>query len=98
DQNIARVFQVAGRDAKAANGDKRVAAPIAEPGIAGDEGLSLAALDEICVRRAFERTGEIFPAGLYYRSYLGIPRFGGFDFGGRVPFSRKHEHRRFVRK
>src|SRR5205823_8500412 len=60
EQNIARVFQMSGRDAEAANGDKRVAAPIAEPGVAGDEGFAFAALDEICVRRAFEWTGEIF--------------------------------------
>src|SRR6266536_1490993 len=46
DQNIARVFQMSGRDAEAANRDKRVATPIAEPGVAGDKGLSLAALDE----------------------------------------------------
>src|SRR6059058_3874052 len=60
EQNIARVFQMSGRDAEAANRNKRVAAPIAEPGVAGDEGLSLAALDEICVGGAFERTGETF--------------------------------------
>src|SRR6266700_8024616 len=58
EQNIARIFQMAGRDAKAANRDKRVAAPIAEPWIAGDKDLSWAALDEICVGGAFERTGE----------------------------------------
>src|SRR5207248_8020104 len=45
-QNIARVFKVAGRDAKAANRNKRVAAPIAETGVAGDKGLSLTTLDE----------------------------------------------------
>ena len=89
---------MAGRDAEAANRDKRVAAPIAEPGVAGDKGLSFAALDEICVGGAFERTGEIFPAGLLDRPDLGIPRFDGFDVGGRVSFSREHEHRRFLRK
>src|SRR5213075_1526610 len=41
EQNIARVFQVAGRNAETANRDKRVTAPIAEPGVAGDKGLSL---------------------------------------------------------
>src|SRR5438093_13223212 len=43
EQNIACIFQMAGRDAEAANRDKRVAAPIAEPWVTGDEGLSLAA-------------------------------------------------------
>src|SRR5439155_6566704 len=98
EQNIARVFKMPGRDAKAANRDKRVAAPIAEPGIAGDEGLSFAALDEICVGGAFERTGEIFPASLLGRPNLGMTRFDGFDVGARVSFSREQEHRRFVRK
>src|SRR5213083_1489229 len=70
EQNIARVFQVAGRDAKAANRDKRVAAPIAEPWIAGDERLSLAALYQVLIGGAFERTGEIFPASLLGRPDL----------------------------
>src|SRR2546426_7676615 len=87
-----------GCDAEPAQRDKRVASPISEPGVAGDKGLSLAALDEICVGGAFERTGEIFPASLLDRSDLGIPRFGGFDVGDRVSFSREHEHRRFLRK
>src|SRR5947207_12049231 len=56
EQNIARVFQMAGRDAEAANRNKRVPAPLAEPGIAGDERLSLAALDKIFVAGAFEWT------------------------------------------
>ena len=47
---------------------------------------------------AFERTAEIFPAGLLDRSDLGMTRFDGFDVGGRVSFSREHEHRRFLRK
>ena len=89
---------MAGRDAKAANRDKRVAAPISEPWIAGNERLSFAALYQVLIGGAFERTGEIFPAGLLDRPDLGIPRFDGFDLGDRVSFSRKHEHRRFVRK
>ena len=97
-QNIARFFQMAGRDAKAAKRDKRVASPIAEPRITGDKGFSFAALDEICVGGAFERTGEILPAGLLDRPDLGMMRFDGFDVGDRVSFSREHQHRRFLRK
>jgi hypothetical protein len=36
--------------------------------------------------------------GLLDRPDLGIPRFDGFDVGGRVSFSREHEHRRFLGK
>src|SRR5882724_9043661 len=75
-----------------------VSAPIAEPGVAGDKGLSLAALDEIRVSGTFERTGEILPAALLDRPDLGMTRFNGFDVGDRVSFSREHQHRRFLGK
>src|SRR5436189_3774141 len=78
-QNISRVFQMAGRDAEAANRNKRVAAPIAEPWVTGNKGFSFAALDEIRISGTFERTGEILPAALLDRPDLGMTRFNGFD-------------------
>src|SRR5207249_7795265 len=97
-QDVARFFKMPGRDAQTAQCNKRVAPPIAEPWIASDEGLSFAALDEIRVSGAFERTGKILPAGLLDRSDLGMTRFDGFNVGDRVSFSREHQHRRFAGK
>ena len=77
-QDVARFFEPADRDAQTAQSDKRVASPIAKPRISSDEGLAFAAFDEIHVSGALERAGKILPTGLLDRSDLGMTRFDGF--------------------
>src|SRR5262249_30842003 len=67
--------------------------PIAKPWVTGDKSFAFASPHEVCVSGAFERTGEIFPAGLLDRSDMGMTRVDGFDVGDRVSFSREHQHR-----
>jgi len=72
--------------------------PITKPRITGNQGFTLTALDQISISRLFERALEISPAMQLVRPDLALTRFGGFDIGDRVPFSREHEHRRFLGK
>src|SRR5438128_2619855 len=74
-QNVACFFEMTSRDAEPAQRDKRVASPIAEPWVAGDERFSVAAFYQIRVGGAFERTGEIISAGLLDRPDLSMTRF-----------------------
>ena len=47
-----------GGQANTAQCDERVAAPVGKPGIAGDDRLACAALDEIGISRAMQRRGK----------------------------------------
>ena len=51
-QDGARLVQPAGRETEAAQGDEGVPAPVAEPGIAGDDGLPFSTASQVGVRRA----------------------------------------------
>ena len=78
EQDRARVVEPAGRQAQTPQRDERVAAPVGEPGIAGDDGLPEPRLDEIGVGRALQREPKRAPP-------CRAPR----GAGGRGPRSRR---------
>ena len=93
DENVAGLGQPAGGEAEAAEGDERVAAPIAEPRVAGDDGFPRIAADDIGVAGAQAGRGKGGAAG----SFVGgegvvdfcwgkrkAKAFGGEDQDGRT--------------
>ena len=65
EQNLAGVVESIGRQAQAAQGDEGVAAPIGEPGIAGDDGLARAAADQVGIGGAVQRRGKFLAAAAF---------------------------------
>ena len=58
EQDVAGMVETAGSQAKSTEGNKRIAAPIGEPGVAGHDGLAFAAPDQITLRSPIEGSGE----------------------------------------
>ncbi len=66
EQDVARVLEAAAAQAEAAQRDERVAAPVAEPRVAGDDGAPFAARDEVRIGRALEPALEVPAAALLF--------------------------------
>src|SRR5207247_5058923 len=58
DENVARVRQATGREAKATYSDERIATPVGEPRIAGNDRASRAAADQVRIGGAVDRLRE----------------------------------------
>src|SRR5262249_56050486 len=58
EEDRAGVVEPAGREAEAPEGDERVASPVGEPRVAGDDRLSGSAPDDVRIRRPVEAGGE----------------------------------------
>ena len=79
DQNVARVFEPAGGDAKSAERDESVAAPIAEPRIAGDDRAARAAFHEIGIGGAVQGRLEGFAARAFGTARHHVKFLGRFE-------------------
>ena len=89
DQDLPGLLQTSGRQAQAPQGDERVASPLGEPGISGDDRLPAAPADDVVLGGARERRGEAQTAAFLHGPKMPGERQGALLALGRL---RREQH------